>query len=153
MQPIALDIALSEIYARIFLVPYNTLYFNRWIGFYYDILTCTQFYGYQVLKTYDGNLALQIAKESKSKINLIITDLHMPKMNGIEFANTLKKFKITKIPIILATSDENVKYQFAYEEQFQVFDDLLIKLISATQMYSKINLLVQKPIKFGSNYG
>ena len=25
-------------------------------------------YGYQVLKAYDGNIALQIAKESKSKI-------------------------------------------------------------------------------------
>ena len=48
-------------------------------------------YGYQVLKAYDGNLALQIAKEAKSKISLVITDLHMPKMNGIEFANALKR--------------------------------------------------------------
>lgn len=99
-------------------------------------------YGYQVLKAYDSNLALQIAKESKSKINLIVTDLHMPKMNGIEFANALKKLKITKIPIILVTSDEDVKDQFAYDKQFQVFDDLLIKPISASQMYTKINLLV-----------
>jgi CheY-like chemotaxis protein len=113
-------------------------------------------YGYQVLKAYDGNLALQIAKEAKSKINLIITDLHMPKMNGIEFANALKRLEITKVPIILVTSDEDIKYQFTYDEQFQVFDDLLIKPISATQMYTTINRLVQNTkedhIKSGANH-
>ena len=47
--------------------------------------------GHQVLKAYDGNVALQIVKESRTRINLIITNLHMPKMSGIEFANALKK--------------------------------------------------------------
>ena len=52
--------------------------------------------------------------------------------------------KVTKIPIILTTSDEDIKCQFTKDKKFQIFEDLLIKPISVEQMYNKINCVVQR---------
>jgi len=44
--------------------------------------------GYDVISAFDGEEALKIA--SKEDLDLILLDLRMPKMNGVEF---LKKYK------------------------------------------------------------
>lgn len=55
---------------------------------------------YNVLTAEDGNKALIHLK--KNKINLVISDIKMPDMDGIELLNEIKK-KSEKIPVIMIT--------------------------------------------------
>ena len=47
--------------------------------------------GYKVLKAHSGYEGLQLFEENKSKIDLIISDFEMPKMNGKEVMDKLRK--------------------------------------------------------------
>jgi two-component system chemotaxis response regulator CheY len=64
--------------------------------------------GYQVIEAKDGVDGL--AKLDGSKVHLIISDVNMPNMNGIDFVKQLKtlpKYKFT--PVIMLTT-ENQQY-------------------------------------------
>ncbi len=61
--------------------------------------------GFNILTAINGAAALEIIKE-KNDFNLIITDMNMPVMDGIELTRNLKKNDLTKdIPVILATTE------------------------------------------------
>ena len=47
--------------------------------------------GYQVLKAHNGPSGLRLYKAHKQEIDLIISDLQMPKMNGIELLAELRE--------------------------------------------------------------
>lgn len=56
----------------------------------------------------DAIQALQIIQDRKINFDLVITDLGMPKMNGVELIQRLKVFPVSRnIPIICATSQTN----------------------------------------------
>lgn len=60
--------------------------------------------GYDVLEAKDGKEALDKAKGKK--INLIITDLNMPVMDGITFIKELKKLPEHKFtPVMMLTTE------------------------------------------------
>ena len=66
--------------------------------------------GYEVVEACDGRDALD--KCNGQKINLIITDVNMPHMDGISFVTELKKLPAYKFtPVIMLTTEgsENVK--------------------------------------------
>ena len=68
--------------------------------------------GYQVVEAVDGADAL--AKCNAQKMDLIITDLNMPNMNGLEFIRALRQLAPYRgVPIVFLTteSDEEVKKQ------------------------------------------
>ena len=59
--------------------------------------------GYQVIKADNGKEALEQAINKKPDV--IITDIVMPEMNGLELCRSLKKNPLTeKLPIVLCTS-------------------------------------------------
>jgi adenylate cyclase len=65
-------------------------------------------YGYQVRKAINGQLALQAAKISPP--DLILLDINMPKMNGYEVCEKLKKNENTKdIPVIFISALDDVQ--------------------------------------------
>ncbi len=64
--------------------------------------------GYKVSVADNGSNALKIVKRDKP--NLIISDVEMPKMNGLELCQKLKENFDTKlIPIILITSNTQIQ--------------------------------------------
>jgi two-component system chemotaxis response regulator CheY len=71
--------------------------------------------GYRVLIGKDGKDALKYLDEGP--IDLILTDLHMPEMNGIEFIKSVRgnaEYKTTPI-LFLTTESQTVKKMEARE--------------------------------------
>jgi CheY-like chemotaxis protein len=66
---------------------------------------------FNVLSAEDGLSGLQLAKDAKP--NLIICDINMPKLNGFEVLNKLRKDVSTaNIPFIFHTADADPDSQF-----------------------------------------
>ena len=68
--------------------------------------------GYDVLEACDGKDAL--GKLSGQKIHLIISDVNMPNMNGIEFVKAVKQlpnYKFTPIIMLTTESQEDKKQE------------------------------------------
>ncbi|HTJ01227.1 MAG TPA: response regulator [Methylovirgula sp.] len=68
--------------------------------------------GYGVVEASDGRDGL--AKAQANTINMVVTDLNMPNMNGLEFIRALRQLAPYRgIPIVFLTteSDDNLKQQ------------------------------------------
>lgn len=64
--------------------------------------------GYEVVSALDGELGLNLAK--KEKPDIILLDLILPKLNGFEVLERLKKDEETKeIPVIVLTNLEDIE--------------------------------------------
>lgn len=62
--------------------------------------------GHEVLEASDGKEALRVAQDQHP--DLIITDLHMPRMNGMELIEHLQRDGALKeVPIVILTSETN----------------------------------------------
>ncbi|WP_044415930.1 EAL domain-containing response regulator [Halarcobacter anaerophilus] len=57
----------------------------------------------------NGAEGLELFKQNESEIDLIITDVNMPVMNGLEMIREIKKIN-PNIPIIVATAFSNTEY-------------------------------------------
>jgi len=62
----------------------------------------------KVFAAKDGMEALGILKEHKDIIDIVITDINMPRMDGFEFVEKLKK--ITEIPVIVTSAYNDTEY-------------------------------------------
>ncbi|MGE5340165.1 MAG: response regulator [Candidatus Omnitrophota bacterium] len=74
--------------------------------------------GYNVFQAENGEIGIQMLDDLKKKgerINLIVSDVNMPRMNGLEFLRNIKDFKSAHkfIPVIILTTEreENLKRQ------------------------------------------
>ena len=64
--------------------------------------------GYDVVEAEDGKDAL--SKAEKSDIDMLITDLNMPNMNGMELIEAIRKIdKYKFIPIIMLTTESDAE--------------------------------------------
>ncbi len=88
--------------------------------------------GFEAVAFTDPLMALEFFKQGTKEFSLILTDLRMPEMSGLELAAEIRKFN-GKIKIILITA-------------FMV-EDLML---SETYRLAKINEIVQKPVKIAS---
>ncbi len=61
---------------------------------------------YEVIKAEDGAIAYDVVKENKNTLSLIMLDLIMPNLNGMELLARLKEdSELKSIPVIVLTSD------------------------------------------------
>ena len=66
--------------------------------------------GFDVLEAEDGQKGLSVAQQNK--VHLVITDLNMPNMNGLELIASLRQlptFKFTPILMLTTESDDTKK--------------------------------------------
>ena len=62
--------------------------------------------GYEVVLANDGKLALEIAESTR--VNLVITDVNMPNMDGITLVRKLRELKDYKfVPILILTTESS----------------------------------------------
>lgn len=62
---------------------------------------------YEVIKAEDGAIAYELIKDNRNTISLILLDLIMPNLNGMELLSRLKKdTELKSIPVIVLTSDQ-----------------------------------------------
>lgn len=70
-----------------------------------------------VVEAINGKQALNFLNRIENTFNIIVLDLHMPKMNGLELLEKLKsniKFKNTPI-IIMSNSEDNDELKKCYD--------------------------------------
>lgn len=72
--------------------------------------------GFSVLSAFDGEEALSIAETNK--IDLILLDLRMPKVNGIEFLKAYDLAAQDKPPVVIVFS--NLDMQSEIDEAFEL---------------------------------
>jgi CheY-like chemotaxis protein len=96
--------------------------------------------GYQLITAIDGKDALDKLQFMAPQPNLIITDLNMPRMNGIEFSKKLKESELYQhIPIIIATTESD-KFRIKLAEKTGIsnfiqkpfHEDTLLEVIAKT---------------------
>ncbi|WP_298343056.1 response regulator [uncultured Algibacter sp.] len=65
---------------------------------------------HNIVEANNGEEALKILQKKDELPDIILLDLNMPKLNGIEFLNILKKDDVLKyIPTIILTTSNNQK--------------------------------------------
>ncbi|VEU79835.1 response regulator transcription factor [Haploplasma axanthum] len=95
--------------------------------------------GYKVTSAFNGIEALDVLEQKQ--IDLIILDIMMPKMNGFEFAKTLKNNNAF-IPILVITA------RHLLEDKKKAFtlgvDDYMIKPVEEEEMLLRIKALLRR---------
>lgn len=91
--------------------------------------------GLTILKAENGYEAIEICKGT-SKIDLILMDIKMPGMNGLEATNQIKKIK-PEIPIVIQTAhamhnDKNLSFEAGC-------DDYITKPIKSNTLFAVLN--------------
>ncbi len=71
--------------------------------------------GFEVDGASNGKQALELIKANAQKYDLIVTDLTMPEMSGVELSQEIRKFG-SDIPIILSTGQLGVEDKKAYND-------------------------------------
>lgn len=65
---------------------------------------------YDILYASDGEEALNVIRKEYSDLSLILLDLNMPKLNGLEVLNKIKASEeLSHIPVIMMTSDHSAE--------------------------------------------
>ena len=95
--------------------------------------------GYDVIEASDGAQAL--ARLTGQKINLIISDVNMPNMDGISFVRAAKQLPAYKFtPIVMLTTEVNEsKKQAGKEAGARAW---MVKPFQPEQMLAAVNKLV-----------
>lgn len=95
--------------------------------------------GFQVFHGEDGEVALEVM--DKTKIDLMIVDVMMPKMDGYELVQELRKANYT-IPILMVTAKDT------YPDKKRGFDlgvdDYMTKPINMDELILRINALFRR---------
>jgi len=109
---------------------------------------------YQVLSANNGKAGLEILNKEE-KIDLIISDLMMPEMNGLEFCEQVKtNFETSHIPVILLTAkslkeDEISGYESGADDYItKPFDPEVLMLKVKNILLSRENLIEKFSVDF-----
>lgn len=97
--------------------------------------------GHHVLLAYDAEMALRILKSDYSQINLVISDIILPGMNGIELCKQIRDEQ-PQIPILmltaLGTTDDKL-------EGFDAgADDYMTKPFDFRELLARIGVLLRR---------
>ena len=96
--------------------------------------------GYSILEAADGEEALKVFEENKSKINLILLDVMMPKLDGWSVLRQIRQ--TSKVPIVMLTARG--------EEQDELFgfelgvDEYISKPVSPKILVARVEAILKR---------
>jgi PAS domain S-box-containing protein len=94
--------------------------------------------GYRVYKAYSGAEALEVIQQQP--IELLLSDIMMPKMNGLELARRIKAdYPLVKVQLISGFADSSM---VSDEESKAWFEQRLAKPVPMTTLLQRVSLLV-----------
>jgi two-component system cell cycle sensor histidine kinase/response regulator CckA len=96
-------------------------------------------FGFDVLEATDGQDALQLYKENSDKIDAIITDIHMEKLDGLTFYQLIRKYD-KSIPVIFCSgfgATPDIK-KFLVMDELLHYTDKPYKIIDLVKMITEI---------------
>jgi DNA-binding response OmpR family regulator len=94
--------------------------------------------GFNTISFVDPVLALEYFKETSDKHSLIITDLRMPSLNGLELAKKIRELN-TNIKIFLMTAFETRDLENHIDFKMARIDRLIQKPVSFSDLKEMIN--------------
>ncbi len=96
--------------------------------------------GYKVLEAEDGEQAIDVMFNSKSKVDLVILDVMMPKYDGWFVLERIREFSTVPVVMLTARSDEY--------DQLKGFklgaDDYVTKPFSPSVLMARINKIIKR---------
>ena len=100
-------------------------------------------FGYRVIQAENGKEGLKVLQQD-TNIDLVICDIEMPHLNGLELLNILNQNKLSIAPIVMLTSRSSDKYrQIASELGASAY---LTKPFIEKELFSTIKQLLPTPI-------
>ena len=94
---------------------------------------------YSVYTAQNGQEALNLME--KQQIDLVISDIMMPEMNGYEFVQTLRETKYT-LPILMITAKSQLE---SLEEAFKLgVDDYMVKPLRLEELILRVKALLRR---------
>jgi signal transduction histidine kinase/CheY-like chemotaxis protein len=97
--------------------------------------------GYKLLEASNGPEALRISESTEGEIDLLLTDVIMPEMNGKELAEIIKKNRPSiKILFMSGYTDETVVHHYIMDSTM----NFLQKPLTPKKLVSKLNAVLAK---------
>lgn len=101
--------------------------------------------GFDVVAAENGIDAIE--KLASSKVNMIVTDLNMPYMDGLELIKRIRSDYGKDIPILMVTTEaDETEKKKAFEAGANGY---LVKPVTAEQMKESIKIILNKIFKGG----
>ena len=90
-----------------------------------------------IIPSYDGSEALQVLQNAKEKIDMVLLDLHLPIVNGMDLLMHIRQYyKIEELPVLVISVDQREK-----AELFQMgANEFIHKPFDIDDLVSKISL-------------
>ncbi len=100
--------------------------------------------GYQIYKAYNGKQALEIME--KTEIHLVILDIMMPQMDGMEAASKIRQTKAVPIIMLSAKSEDYDKVAGLNNGA----DDYITKPFNPMELIARVNSQIRRYTSLGS---
>ena len=98
--------------------------------------------GYNVHEFYDPLVALDYFKENPKKFSLVITDVRMPSMSGIELISKIKEIKQDIKAILISAFERDT-----IDDEINRLDVEIAEIFQKPILLKKLRLCVDKHIK------
>lgn len=99
--------------------------------------------GLDVIEAEDGIQAFEIIKKQMSKIDIVITDMMMPRMNGVELTEKIRnELNLADLPVIFLTAMDN---QSSLLKIFKAgATDHIVKPFAKEELIARVNVHLEK---------
>lgn len=103
--------------------------------------------GYTVYEAWDGQEALELIDKLNGKVDLILSDVEMPVMDGHQFCKSVRSTLTEDIPFVLLTS---LGTEDAIHRGFDAgADDYILKPVVLPEVLSRVKRLLNTKHKYG----